>query len=167
MESGSLADWFSAVGTIGAVVLSLSLTLKDSRKKLRVYVRKRNKFSESIKGITLVSNQREYVIWVVNDTNKFYQIRWGGIRFYENSLKNKIKFNILKKEKPIPHQDPSALFSDVEQEVLNVGQVSKEKVIAVDYINNSILKGEDKTGKIIEFIYIDTNSNEYIKTLKV
>ncbi|MBC1808067.1 hypothetical protein HCJ40_13740 [Listeria sp. FSL L7-0993] len=167
MEIGSLADWFSAVGTIGAVVLSLTLLVKDSKRKLQVYVRTQNKSSSEKEGVVIVYGEIEYVFWAVNNTNKFYQVRWGGMRIYEDTLINKIRYNFLEINRPSIYGDITTLYEGDKLEILNTGQVSKEKVITSREIDSLIEHANTGKRKIIEFIYLDANNNEYSISMKV
>ncbi|ENM8313798.1 hypothetical protein AB8175_000047 [Listeria monocytogenes] len=160
MEYGSVAEWFSAAGTIGAVVITLVLLAKDTRKKPRVYVRARqNKNSVDIEA-TNASDFMDYIFWVVNGTNMVYNIKWCGIRIYKDHWYNWIRYNIFRCKKEKFALIPEDILIDQNWELLDIGCSSSEKIIQMSVVKDLVGASGIDGGKIVEFVYSDMNKKE-------
>ena len=83
-ELGNLADWISAIGTIGALFLAISLATKDSRSKLEITV-----INDKQRWAMNGKSENTYEFCVVNTRPKAVHLRSMSVYVKEIFKKKK------------------------------------------------------------------------------
>ncbi|MGJ8729292.1 hypothetical protein ACRW9N_02370 [Listeria aquatica] len=158
MEVGSLADWFSAIGTIGAVVVSLFVILSEKYKKPELHSMQRM-LKETKNGATIFKDETEFAFWLINNSNKIYMIRWMGVR-----ISNQDKSARGRKNESLV-LDGKGFFED---DFIYVGPNQTIELRSIPFSFIKKILPENIQGKvlIIEFIWNDINGKEIIKKYK-
>lgn len=177
VEIGSLADWFSTIGTISAVGVSLYLASKKSKKILKIHIIRALKETSDENGIKSYDMTVLYRVRIFNYSQRTIHVYFAGVRtndsrkmvrkillFLENK-KNKIWYEnflkIMKLEKPeIPESD--YFLGDFPNfELLNMGESSKEELISEEYLK--LIAGNSKSEKdvLLELCYRDNDNEIY------
>ncbi|GEM_PF-2227259 len=140
-DLGNLADWISAIGTIGALLYAIFLATKDTRSKLEITVIN-DKQRWAING----GNPNTYEFCIVNIRPRAVHLRSMSI-FVKERFKKKKRIN-----KMTDGQDPllgSLQFGDIKTEPISVNfQLLCENIgINVSEKTNFYVVFEDITGK--------------------
>lgn len=175
MESGSVADWFGAVGTIFAVVVSLVLAAKKNKKILKV------QFTVGLKqykknNYTCSDGKVIYGASIFNYSQRPVHVYWCGMRisdkrrsvrrialFLENRKSNllyRCYMKLMRLQIPTIIQSFD-MFGEVPKiEYLNAGGASTVTTVADVHVAN-IASSCERDEFAIEFCYRDTDDILY------
>ncbi|MDT2614646.1 hypothetical protein [Enterococcus dongliensis] len=154
--SGSLAEWIGALGTAGAVWVSLWLVFREEEFDVQIVVQDRRKRIHDGKE-TIALNQSEIVAQVYNAGVKPLGITFLGFWSYKLS------------EKPNEEGYVRTLFEEIngtELEFVQPGYVGKEYLLDSDLTKIVSKKYSENDGTLrIEAIFVDIKGKKHTRTI--
>lgn len=168
---GNMADWFSAIGTVLAVMISLYLIWDEKiiRFKVIAFIQDGTELIErkDSRGYTLVA-VRKLLFSGMNSGKQPIAVLYQGLRVkkFFGRRNNIIKVaevetgdtDIVSPETGMAHND---------FELLETGKQTKKRAVDFEVMKKELWEQfpEKKKDVIIEFVYININGDEYTDTL--
>lgn len=142
---GPIVDWVEAIGTVGAVMISLWLALSKSKEKLSIH-------KEYLGGL--------YYFWITNNSNCNVSVELIGIREYIPGWK-KLWFKIT--DNYIPDEYVPCVDKPVFQ-LLHPGETSKKYTYAEDQLKETC--GITHSNNYpVEILFDDGNGKSFKKSM--
>ena len=171
VDYGNLADWFSAVGTVLAVFLSLYLIWDERRIRFRIvaFIQDGTKEVKKDPGIISVVSTRKLIFSGMNLGKQHIAVLYQGLRVKKSFFgkeNNIIQVNEIK----LNDQSVNILETDItlnDFELLETGKQTMKRSIDFDVMKKELWDQFPEKPKkvVIEFVYINVYGKEYIDTL--
>lgn len=153
--SGSLAEWLSAIGTIGAVWVSLWIVFDEKKVKVAIVVKELRKETVYPEGINAYGQFSSIEVYAYNHSAKPIAISFMGIR-PQGADKDKFieKF--------------SQLFENPELEFIQPGTVGKKYCKDITYLSDVGKRYIKEDGTLhLEAVFVDINGKEHLQDIVI
>ena len=171
VDYGNLTDWFSAIGTVVAVLLSIYLIWDERRIRFRVVAFIQDGAEEVQKDPQTISvvATRKLIFSGMNLGKQHIAVLYQGLRVKKSFFgkeNNIIQVNEIK----LNGQSVNILETDItlnDFELLETGKQTMKRFIDFDVMKNELWDQFPEKPKkvVIEFVYINVYGKEYIDTL--
>lgn len=153
--SGSLAEWLSAVGTIGAVWVSLWIVFDEKKVKVAIVVKKLRKETVSPEGINMYGQFSSIEVYAYNHSAKPIAISFMGIRPQGDDKDDYI-------------EEISQLVENPKLEFIQPGMVGKKYCEDIKYLSDVSKRYIKEDGTLnLEAVFVDINGKEHLKDIVI
>ncbi|GAA2902308.1 hypothetical protein ACWOCJ_09825 [Enterococcus pseudoavium] len=157
---GSLAEWLSAIGTIGAVVVSLWLVFRKEKLNVRILVRNGNKQERTEDGIIMINTEKSMVVVSAYNAGEITAgVSFMGFRSKKLAQEPNEEGYIL---------DLFDVVKGSSLEFIPPGNSGKEHILTSDLLLGIGDKYKEHNGEIIlDAVFIDIKGKEIIQSIIV
>lgn len=155
--TGSLVEWIGALGTAGAVIVSLWLVFRKERFNIQLLMKSGNKQEKDNDGVTIGLNKSAVTVRAYNAGETTVGINFMG--FKSRRLAQK------------PNEDGyiRSLFEEIkgpDLEFISPGNPGKEYILESDLLQGIDEKYKEKNGELIlEAVFIDIRGKEHTQEI--